>query len=103
MTKSGKSGFDGDITTYQISVPVQPGNSGGPMFDMNGNLIGVVCAKHTNAENVSYAIKSSYLKNLIESVASPSILPSVTGLMGKDLKEHVKQIKNYIYMIKCSK
>lgn len=100
---SAKSGFDGDITTYQISVPVQPGNSGGPLFDMNGNLIGVICAKHTKAENVSYAIKSSYLKNLIESVASPSILPSATSLMGKDLSEHVKQIKNYIYMIKCSK
>ncbi len=30
---SSKSGFQGDITSYQISAPVQPGNSGGPLFD----------------------------------------------------------------------
>ncbi len=43
---SSKSGFKGDITTYQISAPAQPGNSGGPLFDDNGNLVGIVNAKH---------------------------------------------------------
>jgi len=49
---SAKSGFMDDITSYQISVPVQPGNSGGPLFDKKGNLIGIVNAKHSGAENV---------------------------------------------------
>ena len=98
-----KSGFEGDVSTYQISVPVQPGNSGGPMFDMNGNLVGVICAKHMGAENANYAIKTSYLKNLVESVASTSIFPSSRKLENLDLKEQVKQLKNYIFMIKCSK
>ena len=35
---SSKSGYDGDITTYQISAPIQGGNSGGPLFDDNGNF-----------------------------------------------------------------
>jgi len=56
---SSKTGFQGDITTYQISVPVQPGNSGGPLFDYDGNIIGIVSAKIMAADNVSYAIKSS--------------------------------------------
>lgn len=34
---SSKTGFQGDITSYQISAPVQPGNSGGPLFDNQGN------------------------------------------------------------------
>lgn len=38
---SSKSGFKGSITTYQISVPIQPGNSGGPLFDEIGNLVGI--------------------------------------------------------------
>jgi S1-C subfamily serine protease len=64
---SSKSGFQGDITTYQITVPVQPGNSGGPLFDKNGFVIGVINAKHTGAENAGYAVKSNILKNLIQS------------------------------------
>ena len=36
---SSKTGFDGDITTYQITAPIQAGNSGGPLFDEKGNLI----------------------------------------------------------------
>ena len=34
---SSKTGYQGDVVTYQISVPIQPGNSGGPLFDKNGN------------------------------------------------------------------
>ena len=99
---SARSGYEGDVTTYQISVPVQPGNSGGPMFDMKGNLVGIVCAKHAEAENANYAIKTSYLKNLVESVASSSIFPTVSTINGKELKEQVKQTRNFVYMIKCS-
>lgn len=99
---SARSGYEGDVTTYQISVPVQPGNSGGPMFDMKGNIVGIVCAKHADAENANYAIKTSYLKNLVESVASSAILPTVSTINGRELKEQVKQTKNFVYMIKCS-
>lgn len=99
---SSRSGFEGDVAIYQISAPVQPGNSGGPMFDMKGRVVGVVCAKHAGAENVTYAIKTSYLKNLVESVSSSSILPTSTEIMNKELKDQVKRVKNYIYMIKCS-
>ena len=38
---SSKTGIEGDITVYQISVPIQPGNSGGPLFDNKGNLVGI--------------------------------------------------------------
>ncbi len=58
---SSKTGFQGDITSYQVSAPVQPGNSGGPLFDSNGNIIGIINAKLTIAENASYAVKASYL------------------------------------------
>ncbi|MCB0749394.1 MAG: trypsin-like peptidase domain-containing protein, partial [Ignavibacteriae bacterium] len=60
---SSKTGFQGDVTSYQISAPVQPGNSGGPLFNRKGQMIGIINAKHIGAENASYAVKSSYLTN----------------------------------------
>lgn len=72
------SGAQDDARYFQISVPVQPGNSGGALVDDRGNVVGVVSAKlsaraalsATGAlpENVNYAVKSSYLLSFLESV-----------------------------------
>ena len=99
---SSKTGFQGDVSLYQISAPIQPGNSGGPLFDGNGNLIGIVNAKHKGAENVGYAIKASYLNNLVESAVSSNILPSMNSVSGQPLTNKVKNLRNFVFMIKCS-
>ena len=99
---SAKSGFQGDITTYQISAPVQPGNSGGPLFDNKGNLIGIINAKHLGTENVSYAIKVAYLLNLIETMPTTPKLQTINSLTNKSLAEQVKIIKNYTYIIEVN-
>ena len=99
---SSKSGFQGDISLYQISAPIQPGNSGGPLFDGKGNIIGIVSAKHKGTENVSYAIKASYLKNLMESSISTNILPQTNKIQNQNLSGKVKSVKNYVYYIVCS-
>ena len=62
------SGAADDARYFQISVPVQPGNSGGALVDEHGNVVGVVSAKLDAAtalaasgalpENVNYAVKS---------------------------------------------
>jgi len=95
-----KSGFQGDITSYQMTAPIQPGNSGAPMFDMDGNIVGIVNAKHLGAENAGYAIKSSYLNNLIESLTPAPKLTTQNSLIGKPLTEQVKLIKNLFILLK---
>ncbi len=99
---SAKTGFRGDVSLYQISAPVQPGNSGGPLFDSKGDLIGIVNAKHTGAENVGYAIKTSYLQNLMETSLSSNIFPTSNTVSALSLSEKVKRLKNFTFMIKCS-
>jgi len=59
---SSRSGYKGDVTTYQVSIPVHDGNSGGPLFDIDGNLIGVINSNVPGLQNVSYGIKASYLR-----------------------------------------
>lgn len=100
---SSKTGFQGDISLYQISAPVQPGSSGGPLFDSKGALIGIVNAKHQGAENVGYAIKASYMRNLIESFASTSIIPTSSSIASMSRPDKIKAIKKFVFLIECSK
>ena len=99
---SSRSGFQGDVSTYQVSVPVQPGNSGGPLFNYKGELIGIINAKHNNAENVSYAIKTAYVRNLIESFTNDDLFPKNNSITNKDLPGQVKSLKPFVYMIQCT-
>lgn len=72
---SSLTGIRDDPKNYQISVPVQPGNSGGPLVDMNGNVVGVIVAKLNDLvalsssgdlpQNVNYAIKDKYLNDFL--------------------------------------
>lgn len=99
---SSRTGFQGDVSLYQISAPIQPGNSGGPLFDSQGNLIGIVSAKHTGAENVGYALKASYLRNLMESSLTEDVLPTNNSVSSLPLTGKVKKVKGFVYFIECS-
>ncbi len=72
-TLSALAGMDGDTQHYRISAPIQPGNSGGPVIDAFGSLIGVTVARldetlvGTQVQNVNFAIKSSALQAFLES------------------------------------
>ena len=75
---SALSGLGDDSRYLQISAPVQPGNSGGPLLDQRGNLVGVVSSK-LNAlnvmlqkegdipQNVNFAIKASVAATFLQS------------------------------------
>lgn len=99
---SSKTGFQGDVALYQISAPIQPGNSGGPLFDNKGNVIGIVNAKHKGTDNVGYAVKSLYLRNIIESVSTTSIITNSNLIETKTLPEKVKSVDSFIFLIECS-
>ena len=79
---SSLSGLDNDPKCFQISVPVQPGNSGGPLVNENGEVVGLVIAKLNDIatllrtgsipQNVNYALKSSYILSFVESITELS-------------------------------
>lgn len=102
---SSTSGINDDIRYFQISVPLQPGNSGGPLFNDNGDVIGITSARlnseavGTNIENVNYAIKVSYLMNLYNMLPNNDKLNTKTLPTNKELYEHVKILKNYVCLI----
>ena len=96
---NSKTGYEGDIATYQISSPIQPGNSGGALFDKNGILIGITNAGVLSAQNVGYAIKATYLKNLIDAAPIYIDLPKGMDLSGRSLTELVKILSPYVVLV----
>ena len=99
---SSTSGYLNDKSLYQITVPVQPGNSGGPLFDENGFVVGITNAVHTGAENAAYAIKTSALQKLLLSERVPVPTSSLNLLRGKSLMEQVKLAKNSVFIVEAT-
>lgn len=72
---SSLTGIMNDARAFQISNPIQPGNSGGPLFTLDGNVVGIVTAQLSEKtmqkefdsipQNVNFAVKSSYLLSLV--------------------------------------
>lgn len=97
---SSNSGMQGDLKMFQISTPVQPGNSGGPLLNDRAEVVGVVAAG-LNAtfmmkqgivpQNVNYAVKINNLRNLInnnmldDSLAAPKYDYSLSAADVMDL------------------
>jgi S1-C subfamily serine protease len=105
---SGLVGLGEDSRYLQISAPVQPGNSGGPLLDQNGNLVGVVSAKlnalklmvATNgdiAQNVNFAIKSSIAVSFLEADGvGYATGAAVQPMQPADLADQAKEISVYV-------
>jgi len=62
---NSNKGFQDDERYFQFSAPIDPGNSGGPVLDTSGNLIGLITSKYKTGTNVGYALKlNSILQNI---------------------------------------
>ena len=99
---SSKTGFKGSMADYQISAPIQPGNSGSPVFNSKGELVGVTGSQLTKAENVSYATKSTVLLNLLQSTDEYNWPNTNSKIELKTLPDQVKVIKNFVYLIEVT-
>jgi S1-C subfamily serine protease len=97
---SSTTGFKNDLNTYQISAQVQPGNSGGPLFDEYGNLIGIIKSRHADATNVTYAIKSHILQKILEVSGEKVNLPLTLSKQTAPLPQLVKRLEDYVFFIK---
>lgn len=91
---SSLAGMQDDPTQYQISVPVQPGNSGGPLVDLNGHVVGVIVARLNDLsmlrnsgslpQNVNYAIKLAPLRDLLEQISAVKLPRNSPALTPED-------------------
>lgn len=102
---AAKSGYRGDSLHYQIGIPILPGNSGSPLLDSKGNVVGITDAKQSQNEGAHYAIKSKYLLDAINNIPEDSlskkiILSKKNSLSGLNDPDKVEKVKDFTFMVK---
>jgi TPR repeat protein len=104
------TGVQDDPRLYQISVPVHPGNSGGPLLNMQGQVVGFVVAildaetafntTGVMPQNVNYAVKSEYAKNFLKTVPEISLNKIMSpGKKSLTFKDVVAQLEACTVMV----
>lgn len=103
---SAKTGFHGDTLSCQIGVSANPGNSGGPVFNKNGEVIGIVNTRQIAAQGVVFAITSKNIYRLLDEMSKSDTtlrkikLPSSSSIKGMDRVQQIKKIEDCIYMVR---
>jgi hypothetical protein len=104
------AGIKDDPRYFQISAPIQGGNSGGPLLDMNANVIGLVSSKLDNnfvikttgdiPQNVNYAVKSDYIMDLIYSIPDVKTnLKPIKKNQATDVANVFQQVESSIALV----
>ena len=106
---SALTGYNENPNAYQISIPVNPGNSGGPLLNSKGDLIGMISGLQTQTSGAAFAIKSSVLLNsllidpALDTLTTPVILPKQNALKNTTRVQQVKQWKDFVFIVRVYK
>ena len=104
---SARTGRNGDSLSCQITIAANPGNSGGPVLNHNGEVIGVLSTRQVSAEGVVFAIQSKYIYTVLNDLkkfdTSMKVkAPVASSLKGLDRAQQVKKIEDYVFMVKVN-
>lgn len=111
---SAKTGFEGDTLTYQIAIPANPGNSGTPVLNKDGEVVGIVRSSQQNAQVVVFAIRSKNIFRSLDAMKADSTvlkndstlarvrLPLTSSVKGLDRTQQIKKIQDCIFIVKSN-
>src|SRR6185437_11944130 len=109
---SARTGYQGDTTTYQITIAANPGNSGTPVLNNDGDVIGIVSSTQQNAQGMVFAVRSKNIFQALDSMKTDSALqktdstlshlhiPLNSSLKGLDRQQQIRRIEDYIFIVK---
>lgn len=112
--ESAETGFHGDTLTFQMTIAANPGNSGTPVLNNDGEVIGIISSSQQNAQGMVFAVRSKNIFRAIDAMKADSTLqktdstlshlsiPLNSSLKGVDRKHQLKRIQDYIFIVKSN-
>ena len=111
---SAATGFQGDTTAFQLTIAANPGNSGTPVLNNEGEVVGIVSGSQQNAEGMVFAVRSKNIFQAVDTMKADSTLqksdstlahlrmPLTSSLRGMDRRQQIKRLKDYIFIVKSN-
>lgn len=103
---SSKNGYESNELQYTLELPVGHGQSGSPVLDNNGNIVGILSAIGSSEESNTYAVTSKALLDLIHKNLPPDNtlhLPKANKLARISREEQIKKMEAYTFSVKVYK
>jgi S1-C subfamily serine protease len=102
---SSKNGFAGDSSQYMLDLPANPGQSGAPVLDGSGNIIGIITGKHADNGGATYAVGSKALVRLANELDKKENLrlPKINKLGRLSQQDQIEKLEYYTCSIKVYK
>jgi S1-C subfamily serine protease len=109
---SARTGYNGDTLTCQITVPANPGNSGTPVLNKDGDVVGVVRGSQHDLQGFVFAIRSKNIFQAITAMKNDSTLlksdsavarirmPLTSSVKGFDREHQIQKIQDCIFIVK---
>jgi hypothetical protein len=109
---SARTGYNGDTVTCQITVPANPGNSGTPVLNKDGDVVGIVQGTEQNAQGFVFAIRSKNIFQALTAMKNDSTLlksdsaisrirlPLASSIKGLDREHQIQKIQDCIFIVK---
>ncbi len=96
-----EGGADFDFHQYQFTAPIQGGNSGGPLLDGTGNVIGVVVASYDDLQAANFAVKGDVAMSfLVENGLQPDVI-SGKAAQSRPTEDVVAEARRHTFQLEC--
>ncbi|MFZ9848461.1 MAG: S1C family serine protease [Flavobacteriales bacterium] len=102
---SSRLGFKGDSSSCRVSLAINHGNSGGPLFDDKGNIIGMISGKEADKERAGFAITMKSIAEAIKNAPKGTFdsklkFNSSNKVSGLKRAEQIKKIEPFVYQVR---